>query len=248
MKKRSTHILTIVGCGDAFSSGGNAQTCFHVESPEGTFLIDCGAGTLAGIKKHGLSVAEIDTIIISHFHGDHYGGLPFILLDAAKEKREEPLTIVSPPGGKEKIQQLVELLYPGSNVLDNLNLNYVYYRQEKEITLSYVTVTPIPVAHKPESRPHGIRIRTAQKTIGYSGDTGWTDQLIKIAADTDLFICECCFYATAVDGHLHYLQLCEKTNHFRTKQILLTHFDEEMLANLDKVELRHAYDGLQLII
>ncbi|HMR18103.1 MAG TPA: MBL fold metallo-hydrolase [Sphingobacterium sp.] len=248
MKRPNTHILTVIGCGDAFSSGGSAQTCFHVESPEGTFLIDCGAGTLAGLKKYNLDVTDIDTIIISHFHGDHYGGLSYLLLDAAIKKRKERLTIVSPPGAKEKIRRLIELLYPGSKVLDKLNLLFVSYEHEVEITLSYLTVLPIPVAHKPESQPHGVRIRTAQKTIGYSGDTGWTDQLMKIAAGSDLFICECCFYATKVDGHLNYLQLSEHIARFETKHILLTHFDEEMLEHMDKVEPAHAYDGLRLML
>jgi|SRR5690606_24624371 len=242
------HILTVIGCGDAFSSGGNTQTCFHVQSPTGTLLIDCGAGALAGLKKNNIRLAEVETIIISHFHGDHYGGLPYLLQDAAKEKREEKLTIISPEGGEEKIRQLIELLYPGSKMLDKLNLQFIAYQEEVEIILPNLTVVPIPVVHKPESQPHGVRISFSGKIIGYSGDTEWTDQLIKIAADTDLFICECCFYATEINGHMNYLKLSANIDCLDMKQILLTHFDEEMLRNMDKVKLPHAYDGLRVIL
>src|SRR5690606_30405275 len=124
MKTADAHILTVIGCGDAFSSGGNAQTCFHIASPEGSFLIDCGSGALAGLKRHHIELRDIDTIIISHFHGDHYGGLPYVLLDAAIQKRQEPLIIVSPPGAEDRIRRLNDLLYPGTPILERLNLRF----------------------------------------------------------------------------------------------------------------------------
>lgn len=247
-ERTNTYILTVIGCGDAFSSGGNNQTCFHVQTPFGSFLIDCGAGALAGLKKNDLYLAEIDTIIISHFHGDHYGGLPYLLQDRANERQKEPLTILSPPGCKEKIQQLITLLYPGSKMLEKLNLHFISYQDEVEITLPYLTVTPISVAHKPESLPYGVRICTGEKIIAYSGDTAWTEQLLKIASRSDLFICECCFYETEVEGHLNYQNLKKNIDRLSTRQILLTHFDDEMLTNRDKLALPLAYDGLRLLV
>ena len=74
--------VQFVGCGDAFGSGGRFNTCFHVETPGGNFLIDCGASSLIGMKKLGIDRNAIDLILLTHFHPDHFGGVPFFILDA----------------------------------------------------------------------------------------------------------------------------------------------------------------------
>ena len=74
--------LTIVGSGDAYGSGGRFNTCFLVESTKATLLIDCGASSLVALKARGIDPTRIDGVILSHLHGDHFGGLPFLLLDA----------------------------------------------------------------------------------------------------------------------------------------------------------------------
>jgi len=93
--------LTVIGSGDAFNSGGRNHTCFYVKSSFGGLLIDCGTGVCAGLKRNDIRNNDIDIIAISHFHGDHYGGLPYFLLEAAVLKRSKPLTIISPPGCNE---------------------------------------------------------------------------------------------------------------------------------------------------
>ena len=74
--------LTIVGCGDAFGSGGRYNTCFFLETAKANLLIDCGASALPALKARAIDLNRIDAIVLSHLHGDHYGGLPFLLLDA----------------------------------------------------------------------------------------------------------------------------------------------------------------------
>ena len=103
----------VIGSGDAFACKGKFNTCFYVTSKKSNFLIDCGATSLVALHHNGISTDDIDTIIVTHFHGDHYGGIPFILLDAKiVRNRKKPLTIISPPGGKERLTTLIEALYP----------------------------------------------------------------------------------------------------------------------------------------
>ena len=236
--------LTVIGSGDAFNSGGRNHTCFFFKSAFGGFLIDCGATAPASLKQQDVKNDDVDVIFISHFHGDHYGGLPFFLLDSAVSKRKKRLTIVSPPGLKDRLEKLLALLYPGSNVLGKLNILFKNFPEKEMSVVDNISLTTMPVIHSPATQPHGLRIKVGSKIISYSGDTEWTPKLIKLAKDADLFICECNFYNLSFKGHLNYKTLSNNLKNFTFKRILLTHFDTEMLKNLDKVELECAYDGL----
>ena len=107
--------LTIVGCGDAFGSGGRFNTCFWLKTAKATLLVDCGASSLVALKARGLDHADIDGIVLSHLHGDHFGGLPFLFLDAQfLSRRERPLLIAGPPGTRARLDAALEVFYPGS--------------------------------------------------------------------------------------------------------------------------------------
>jgi len=240
--------LRFLGCGDAFGSGGRLNTCFYVNAPSSNFLIDCGASSLIAMQDHGLTSDHIDTILITHFHGDHYGGLPFLLLDAAKQrKRKEPLTIVTPETGQKRIRQLMELLYPGtSSVMDELDLRLKTYKAYQTVATDALKVTGFPVIHSKEAYSHGLRIEVDDRVIGFSGDTCWTDELKSIAESADLLVCECNFFNTVMPNHVDYRTLEEKLPQLSARKIILNHLGDEMLANIDHVELSCADDGMTI--
>ncbi len=240
--------LKIIGSGDAFSTGGRFQTCFYVQSISANFLIDCGATAFTSLKKNGIDQEDIDFILISHFHGDHYGGLPFIILDAAVHNRRKPLTIICPEGGKEHIQQLLNLLYPGSNPMDKIDIIFKYYRSNQNLKHEQLNILPMSVKHTNATFPHALRIQISDKVIAYSGDTEWTSNLIEIAKDADVFICECNFYKKKISGHLNYETIQKMKNKLTCKKIILTHLGEEMLAMLPELTIPYAVDGLELDI
>ena len=107
--------LQFVGCGDALGSGGRSNTCFHVTAGHVNFLIDCGASSLPALKRLGIVRDDIDLILITHFHGDHFAGLPFLLLDAQFTRRTRPLVIAGPQGIETRLTQLMEALFENSS-------------------------------------------------------------------------------------------------------------------------------------
>ena len=235
-----------MGCGDAFNSDGRFHTCFLLETDEQKILIDCGPGALQQIKAKTLTTNQIDAIVITHFHGDHFGGLPFLLLDAAKLKRKKTLHIFSPAGGKDLIFKVLELFYPGhESLVDTLPVQWHTYGKDS-LEADGIHVEARPVLHAQQAKPYGVRLRIADKIVAYSGDTVWTTELVNLANEADLFICDCTFYKTNNDSHLNYKTLCKYRSELRCKRLLLTHFDDEMLENSEDVADGMAYDGQEL--
>ena len=110
--------MRFVGSGDAFGSGGRFQTCISVASGGQTALVDCGTTSLVALKAQGLDPGEVDAVAVTHLHGDHFGGLPFLILDGQFSRRVRPLRVVGPPGIDERLTRTMEALFPGSSRID----------------------------------------------------------------------------------------------------------------------------------
>jgi len=238
--------LKVLGSGDAFSSGGRFNSAFYFTTSQMNFLLDCGATTLLALKQHDIQTNEIDAVIISHFHGDHFGGLIFLLLQEKINKRKKPIHIISPIGMDEKLKTAAELFYPGSEILHELDIKYTFYGSHQKIELQNLKIETFPVVHAEESLPHGIRIEVDGAVIAYSGDTEWTDELIALSDGADLFICECNFYGESSPGHLSYKELASHSMNYR--KILLTHLGEDMLQKVKDLDMEVAEDGKEYII
>src|SRR5438046_1009757 len=184
--------LQFIGCGDALGSGGRANTCFHVRGEHSNFLIDCGASSLPAMKRLGVTREAIDLILITHFHGDHFAGLPFFLLDAQFSRRSRPLVIAGPQGIETRLVQVMEALFENSSrTARKFELSIVALAPGESWTFGAVTVTPFAVVHGDSGGPFlGYRLATEGRAIAYSADTEWTDNLVPLAREADLFIAE----------------------------------------------------------
>ncbi|MGV1014027.1 MAG: MBL fold metallo-hydrolase [Methyloceanibacter sp.] len=243
--------LTIIGCGDAFGAGAHLQTAFHVRSGPSTFLIDCGTTTLIGMHRLGLEPSDIDTVFVSHLHGDHFGGLPWLLIDAQYvSKRTRPLIVAGPKGIEARFRTAAEALYPGiTKGADCFKLTFVEYEEQTPLTVNGVTVTPYEVKHPSGAPPYALRFQLEGKVLAFSGDTGWVDVLYNVARDADLFITECFQYDVKLPIHLDYLTIDANYAKFGAKRVLLTHMGEAMLAHCGQVDTKRyliADDGMSL--
>jgi ribonuclease BN (tRNA processing enzyme) len=243
--------LTVIGCGDAFGAGSRLQTSFCVRSGPSTFLIDCGATSLIGMHRLGLSPNDIDTVFVSHLHGDHFGGLPWFLIDAKfVRNRTQPLVVIGPKGIEARFTTTAEALYPNSTVAErSFDLVFVEYEERKPLEVKGVTVTPFEVHHPSGAPPYALRFDVDGKVISFTGDTSWVEVLCDVAHNADLFISECYQFDVTLPIHLDYKTIDANYEKLGAKRVLLTHMGEAMLAEAGKVDASRymiAEDGMTL--
>lgn len=224
--------LTVVGSGDAFGSGGRLQTCFHVEMDGHRFLVDCGATTIIGLNRLGIDANAVETIFISHLHGDHYAGLVWWMLHAQHiVKRTQPLTIVGPAGIEARFVAAAEALFAGSTkVPRRFTMTFIEYAKEVPLAVGPVTVTPFEVNHPSGAMSSALRLQAEGKTLAYSGDTEWVESLVAAGRDADLFITECYAFEGPTRYHLDWRTLEKQLPRIGARRVLLTHMSGAMLA------------------
>jgi ribonuclease BN (tRNA processing enzyme) len=239
--------VRFLGSGDAFGSGGRLQTCILLESGGFHCLVDCGASSLIALKRAAVDPNDIETILVTHLHGDHFGGIPFLILDGQFSRRSRRLLMVGPPGLADRVTQAMEVFFPGSSrARRKFETEFLELIDGTPAAVGPSRVTPYEVIHACGAPPYALRVELDGRTVVYSGDTEWTDRLIPAVAGADLFISEAYFYDKSVRFHLDYATLAQHRSRLDCKRLIVTHMGPEMLAHLPELSVEAAHDGLEV--
>ncbi len=239
--------LQFLGSGDAFGSGGRFNTCFHLTRAQGgNVLIDCGASSMVAIRKWDVDPNGVSTVLVSHLHGDHFGGLPFFLLDAQLvSRRTAPLTLAGPPGFAERLAVVSEAMFACSTRIERrfpLEVRELALHERAE--LCGLAVTPFLMKHYSGAPSYALRIETEGKVLTYSGDTEWVDELIPAGKNADLFICEAYFFDKVMKYHIDYSTLARHLPEIAPRRTIVTHMSAELLGRQREIACEAAHDGL----
>jgi ribonuclease BN (tRNA processing enzyme) len=242
--------VTVLGSGDAFGAGGRLHSAYLVEGPAATFLVDCGPTVLQGLKRAGIDPARIDFVCLSHLHGDHFGGLPFLFMDFLyTSRRTRPLAIYGPPATERRVRTLYAALYESqARDASPFPVSYVELAADRGAVAHDVRVEAYAVPHVAELVCYGYRFELDGRTIVYSGDTGWTDEFYARTRGADLFICECSTFDTRLPIHISYPEIAARAERLGCRRLLLSHLGEEPLAHRSEITLPLAEDGLVIAL
>jgi ribonuclease BN (tRNA processing enzyme) len=247
---RPSLTVTFAGSGDAFGSGGRYQACIHLQGPGyEPVLLDCGATSLSALKRAGLDPGEIAAVFVSHLHGDHFGGLPFLILDGQFSRRTRPLTVAGPPGLSARLTEAMECMFPGSSTADRrFRVEVVELNPGSAGTVSGVTVRAWAGDHPSGAPALLLRLGLAGKTVAYTGDTAWTASLADLAAGADLLIAEAYYRDKDIPHHLRHADLVAHRDRLTARRVILTHMSADVLDHRHDVAFETAHDGLVIKI
>jgi len=238
--------VTFIGSGDAFGSGGRLQPCILLSDEGLHFTLDFGLTSLIGLRQQDIAANTIDAVVLSHLHGDHCGGVPFLLMDGMLgSKRKTPLTIIGPEGVASHIRNLQEALFPGSHIMKPVfPVEYIEIDTDVPVRFRNLLISAVEAKHTESTNPLALKIETGNKRIVYTGDGELTDRLVELSSGADLLIAECYFYDKPVRWHLNYPDI----KHLKAEKTVLTHMHENMLRHKDEVPETCAYDGLKIFL
>lgn len=237
--------LRFLGTGNAFAAGGRSHACILLEHDGGTLLLDCGASALPAIVRT-IEPEKIDAVAVTHLHGDHFVGIPFLLDERKWNGRTRPITIAGPPSLEKRVNQV------GSGAGMDLTKMPFECRfvvlGEKPATIAGAEIVALPVQHVADAEPHGLRVRVGGKLIAYTGDAVWTDALVRLADGADLLISECSWFESRDPVHLNAQDLIAHKGELRAKRIVLTHLGKEAVAHRDQLPFEAAEDGMEIVL
>jgi ribonuclease BN (tRNA processing enzyme) len=240
--------VTFAGSGDAFGSGGRYQACVHLRPASGPpVLLDCGATSLPALKSAGFDPGEIAAVFVSHLHGDHFGGLPFLILDGQFSRRATPLAVVGPPGTERRLADAMECFFPGSSTARRrFEVAVTELAPGMSTTAGGATARAWEADHPSGAPALVLRLTLAGRTIAYTGDTAWTGAIADAAADADLLIAEGYYRDKNIPFHLRLADLDAHRGQLSARRVIVTHMSADVLDGEHPTSLELAHDGLVL--
>lgn len=194
MPDREPLDLAFIGTGNAFAP----QRCWSGFTLNDRVLFDAPPTALFALKSMRQPLAQIDAVFISHFHADHFFGLPFLLLEYAYEtRRSSPLTLIGPPGLEDRLRRLIELGYPSLNQrVPRYGLSFVEIEDGCAGEVAGLRYEAVEVEHGGEAlRSFGFRIEVGGRVLAYTGDSQYCEPLLRLGRGADVLVGDCT-YAT----------------------------------------------------
>ncbi len=218
------------------------------ETGDATFLVDCGPTILAAMKQRGIDTARLDYVVISHMHGDHFAGVPFLVLEYMYERRRErPFLVLGPPGVEARFWELFHALYRdvNSGTLP-FELRFRELQPETAATVGGVTIRAVRVPHQVEDTALALVVESGGKRVLYSGDSPWFERFVELARGVDLFLCECTAYDDPMGRHIEFRTLRPRLAELECRRLVLMHLGREMREHAAEMPVECATEGMTI--
>lgn len=215
--------VNIIGTGSIGSKYMSATTLIdnHV-------LVDIPNGATKFIKELGYDISQIDTILITHLHGDHFFDLPFLMLEKYFNNDKKNIKIICPVGTTNKVEELFKIGFPGDfeKVINNTNIEFIEQSSEGKIKVNNIKIEIINVEHGKIKPSFGYIVSIKGCHLALSGDSSYCQEVDYLVQKTNTAILDMSLAKNGNDKHMGYNDInniCQKNPN---KTIIATHMQD----------------------
>lgn len=224
--------IDLIGIGSIFSKNNSASYLIN-----DNILVDIPNGTCKALKRLGKNVCGIEYIFITHFHGDHFLDIPF-LLSEIHAKGSKKITIIGTSDLKRKVKAVTKLVFPNSyeKYLNEIDITYINAKRKVEI--DELTIESIDVSHGRVKHPVGYIFKCLEKVVSFTGDTTLCENIE--------ILCECSDYIfidttnpIKNNAHICIDELAYLANKYKSTKFIPVHKNDNVDEELFKINLEN---------
>lgn len=222
--------LTFIGSGNAFAPGG---LCWNGFLANGAYLFETPPSTLMALNRVGADPNEIEALVLSHHHGDHFLGMPFLLLHWKWRGRTKPVTIVGPRGTRDLALRVTEQVFPGT-LDESLPVHWLEVSPGETVCAGKLQLDVVQVEHDPQlSECLGYSAKLGGAQFGYTGDTTFCEGVKDLARASRVLISECASRSVRIPVHMNLVDDMPRVRALMPAHapLILTHIENDVDAN-----------------
>jgi len=243
---RNDMVVTILGSGTCVPSAARSSCAVMVTLGDSRLVLDCGPGTMRRLLEAGSNIHEVTHLFFSHLHPDHSAELvPFLFATKyPSRQRSRPLKLAAGRGFLDFFNGLKNVYGSWIDIGDQLDTVIEMDTAGSDSRMfDDFRVISTPVAHNDESLAYRVESKD-KRSVVYSGDTGYTENLVALARNAELLICESALPdSRRVDGHLTPSLAGKIATRAGVRKLVLTHFYPECDQTDIAAECRKTFDG-----
>jgi len=225
--------LVVIGSADAYNAAGRGHSCYWLETRAGVWMVDFGATALQGLRRCGLDPGRLEGVVLTHFHGDHIGGLPYLLIDLAfNHDRRHPLSIAGPAGTRCRVEAVCRAAY--GEVIDTrlpFVLDFIELPPRGRERLASLNVETWPAEHGSEG--HALLLRVEEPggvALAFTGDTAMVEAIFEAARGAACLVAECTELRAGTPGHCSWEEWRGSLSRVESASVVFTHLSAEVRA------------------
>lgn len=223
--------VTVIGSGSMWNENNSAS--YMIDE---NILVDIPNGMCKNLFRQKLTPRQIDTVLITHFHGDHYFDMPFYMILKSKSDNKN-INMFCSKDGRKKIKKLLKLAFPNS-VKSIYNSVKIKYNHEDEFKTNGYDVIVVELDHGRMKPANGYIISDGKNKVGFTGDTKLCENVEYMANECNYLFCDCMFIK-GTDKHMGIDNLTYLSEKYPKCKFVVSHMENDTREELKKKKIKN---------